>query len=232
MQPPSLAPSGGGSKLSIPFSSGQRMQRAGGRPGRGTSRPFQSPFHRVKGCNSKRVGRHANGYLHFQSPFHRVKGCNLRPPRPGRGYFPPLSIPFSSGQRMQPSAQVPNLRGPRGLSIPFSSGQRMQPRGAPALPGWNECFQSPFHRVKGCNYEPLASVKRVDLLSIPFSSGQRMQLDELVRILAKKLKPFNPLFIGSKDATYDPHRDFRPMKNPFNPLFIGSKDATAAGFRM
>ena len=63
-------------------------------------------------------------------------------------------------------------------------------------------FQSPFHRVKGCNSGSSPSSPR----------------GELPR--------FNPLFIGSKDATPALVQGDALEMLRFNPLFIGSKDAT------
>ena len=64
-------------------------------------------------------------------------------------------------------------------------------------------FQSPFHRVKGCN-------SGVGALVLVDHDG------------------FNPLFIGSKDATESMSVD-ELIKVCFNPLLIGSKDATDDG---
>jgi len=155
--------------VSIPFSSGQRMQLSGWRgigwlvlrrfnplfigskdatppprPRRGGVPPFQSPFHRVKGCNLAIFLIPLAAYLMFQSPFHRVKGCNHRRIR---------------------------------LRILFST-----------------LFQSPFHRVKGCNISPRNH-------AVMYSPG------------------FNPLFIGSKDATLEkrPERQaHRRVSIPFS----------------
>ncbi len=161
-------------RVSIPFSSGQRMQPMTRHAAASRSRlTFQSPFHRVKGCNEIMLpggrvyvnvsipfssGQRMQPFrslggpfpcFRFQSPFHRVKGCNLV-----SAAFPDLylqvSIPFSSGQRMQrPKRKTWPTRWSY-VSIPFSSGQRMQPPG----------FTRP---------------QSVYPVSIPFSSGQRMQ---------------------------------------------------------
>ena len=139
------------SSVSIPFSSGQRMQLPGRRSARGCLLPFQSPFHRVKGCN-----------------------CEEFSPSFWGSYV--VSIPFSSGQRMQRWGTCAPDRGRSLVSIPFSSGQRMQPPGGSGRAPARDPFQSPFHRVKGCN------------------KGRRGP----VRIASFR---FNPLFIGSKDAT-------------------------------
>ena len=89
-------------------------------------RMFQSPFHRVKGCDGETVAGESFDTNMFQSPFHRVKGCD-------------------------------------GIHATGDGLHRGQ-------------FQSPFHRVKGC-----------DTVALPRGDV--------------RMKGFNPLFIGSKDAT-------------------------------
>ena len=61
--------------VSIPFSSGQRMrlEELVGKAVRFTE--FQSPFHRVKGCDII-TACDEDEEAEFQSPFHRVKGCD------------------------------------------------------------------------------------------------------------------------------------------------------------
>ncbi len=71
--------------------------------------------------------------------------------------------------------------------------------GAVATPG-RPPFQSPFHRVKGCNRDEWNQLHTGLTVSIPFSSGQRMQPGLPVG-RDEYLESFNPLFIGSKDAT-------------------------------
>ena len=39
-------------------------------------RKFQSPFHRVKGCDRMVLRKEGSEHDLFQSPFHRVKGCD------------------------------------------------------------------------------------------------------------------------------------------------------------
>ena len=139
-----------------------------------------------------------------------------------------VSIPFSSGQRMRREVVAVEFQGAPPVSIPFSSGQRMRhPRRIPAGP-------------------------RRYPVSIPFSSGQRMRQRLVPHALSEPAPRFNPLFIGSKDATWRPDgsrcasslvsipfSSGQRMRPPsyrvvggggdprFNPLFIGSKDATA-----
>ena len=165
--------------------------------------------------------------LYFQSPFHRVKGCNL----PGLGWvadggWGELSIPFSSGQRMQHTA-IPLYHHPRRSFNPLFIGSKDATGAGISWQGAGMGFQSPFHRVKGCNetcvvgdecycvcsFNPLFIGSKdatillptlghyLLLLSIPFSSGQRMQLTENLYLPFVQGETFNPLFIGSKDAT-------------------------------
>ena len=58
---------------------------------------FQSPFHRVKDCNSEMGAGGEGGKAYFQSPFHRVKDCNAPSPAVS-DIGTVLSVPFSSGQ--------------------------------------------------------------------------------------------------------------------------------------
>ena len=162
----------------------------------------------------------------FQSPFHRVKGCDPSAETKiwNRG---DVSIPFSSGQRMrrvmEVAAELESLcfnplfigskdatpEGPSGrggmppVSIPFSSGQRMRrPSVETRIRKRDPRFQSPFHRVKGCDAAHAGGMRR--LLRRPFQSPfHRVKgCDEGVMVMdLEALTSFNPLFIGSKDAT-------------------------------
>ena len=62
----------------------------------------------------------------FQSPFHRVKGCDSRRRAIALARLRAVSIPFSSGQRMRRNCQVRPSVETKIVSIPFSSGQRMR----------------------------------------------------------------------------------------------------------
>ena len=154
--------------VSIPFSSGQRMRRIWNPAGIGWREPtFQSPFHRVKGCDHG-----------IAAIFH---------------FFDVVSIPFSSGQRMRPASK-------------FSFRLTDRP------------FQSPFHRVKGCDSGPESQRLRNRFVSIPFSSGQRMRPRWGVK-LQDLLRGFNPLFIGSKDATIVTPEPFLAVRRKFQSPF-------------
>ena len=111
--------------------------------------------------------------------------------------FNPLFI----GSKDATLEKRPERQAHRRVSIPFSSGQRMQLREESPPEAVAVLFQSPFHRVKGCN---------------PGGGKEG----------GGGFLSFNPLFIGSKDATRNPERGPRRPRNRFNPLFIGSKDAT------
>ncbi len=86
---------------------------------------FQSPFHRVKGCN--RVGLSATGGSDskFQSPFHRVKGCNGG---------------MKNASFFRRSSFNPLFIGSKDATLQTAIICSTTPK-----------FQSPFHRVKGCN---------------------------------------------------------------------------------
>jgi len=43
-------------------------------------RAFQSPIHRVNGCNREQRAIFATVLVGFQSPIHRVNGCNRNLP--------------------------------------------------------------------------------------------------------------------------------------------------------
>ena len=186
----------------------------------------------------------------FQSPFHRVKGCDPPgwPPPPGGA---PVSIPFSSGQRMR-HGRAPLPAAPRStVSIPFSSGQRMRPTlhsvvyvrpilfqssfhrvkgcdqsGRPCPPTLPPTFQSPFHRVKGCDQlcDDCDSCHAC-MFQSPFHRVKGCDSPTTARP-GRRSSRFNPLFIGSKDATGKLAKSPYVYSRSFNPLFIGSKDAT------
>ena len=159
--------------VSIPFSSGQRMQRENTSRTAIRIKSFQSPFHRVKGCNVREYEPGSREYS-FQSPFHRVKGCNGS----GAGRVAAGAVRFQS-----PFHRV------KGCNLLRFGRTWCHGR-----------FQSPFHRVKGCNTRLRFRRFGMLIVSIPFSSGQRMQPLNLCLDMLQ-LDRFNPLFIGSKDAT-------------------------------
>ena len=111
-----------------------------------------------------------------------------------------VSIPFSSGQRMRLPRAASRQRRIRLVSIPFSSGQRMRPHSLLRRHSRKALFQSPFHRVKGCDRDLAGYCLLYLRVSIPFSSGQRMRLVVKGEAYGAAWR-FNPLFIGSKDAT-------------------------------
>ena len=161
---------------------------------------FNPLFIGSKDATPKASGISSSRLSMFQSPFHRVKGCDACSSSGIGGGSPKVSIPFSSGQRMRLSFSEHNIKslssfnplfiGSKdatesyvekvhddvGVSIPFSSGQRMR-RGLPPPHGGRASgFQSPFHRVKGCDKGAAEAPRlRTAQVSIPFSSGQRMR---------------------------------------------------------
>jgi len=95
------------------------------------------------------------------------------------------------------------------VSVPYSSGQWLQ------LPSKNrfsivlDPFQSPIHRVNGCN--PLAEVQigGVSIVSVPYSSGQWLQLLATVSTSLRLDKVSVPYSSGQwlqqKDNAPPPH---------------------------
>ncbi len=62
--------------VSVPYSQGHRMRRIAARNSGKTSREFQSPIHRVIGCDRGDRVRPGTEEGEFQSPIHRVIGCD------------------------------------------------------------------------------------------------------------------------------------------------------------
>ena len=60
------------------------------------------------------------------------------------------------------------------LSVPLSSGQWLQPK-PKEEPKKQGFFQSPCHRVNGCNESTLTVSLPAKQLSVPLSSGQWLQ---------------------------------------------------------
>ena len=198
----------------------------------------------------QRSGRTPSGSraVLFQSPFHRVNGCNSavsRKPCGSRHSFNPLFIGSKDATSQLWTANIRSLSGFNPLFI----GSKDATTDMFSHIHNGLTFQSPFHRVKGCNCSDILSCGQQCLcVSIPFSSGQRMQLLEMMHSCSRnsvsipfssgqrmqrrfslrrvqQMLCFNPLFIGSKDATLWKLLE-QEAYNCFNPLFIGSKDAT------
>ena len=208
---------------------------------------FQSPFHRVKGCNSDALV-FRTVMKKFQSPFHRVKGCNQELSA-WIVSCKKVSIPFSSGQRMQL-----HRRGVHNTTLrcfnPLFIGSKDATMLLEVVLTRGVMFQSPFHRVKGCNEFRMPRVFRAGGSFNPLFIGSkdatggrlggwpsnlkfqspfhRVKGCNGCRAVIKKWPPrgFNPLFIGSKDATMRISVPQGAKLYRFNPLFIGSKDAT------
>jgi len=190
---------GGWMKVSVPYSSGQWLQRLWAKMGAHQISGFQSPIHRVNGCNYQLLRNNPSVRLRyrfsplfigsmaatmrgeeiwdastrFQSPIHRVNGCNCYW-KNDYHYNVSVSVPYSSGQWLQHSkGNVPNHDD--AVSVPYSSGQWLQhvwrQRDNPTL----DTFQSPIHRVNGCNLDQSGGCSSHEKVSVPYSSGQWLQ---------------------------------------------------------
>ncbi len=213
-----------GSRAFNPLFIGSKDATADSGPGRGTSRPFQSPFHRVKGCNYAATIGAFGAVTSFQSPFHRVKGCNSTLP-----YVRPVPhMPFNPlfiGSKDATCCTIRCCHCLCDFQSPFHrvKGCNFPPR--PASASLMRPFQSPFHRVKGCNHSLLLHVTIAKETFNPLFIGSKDATRRPARHAAGRPGAFNPLFIGSKDATGN-RKERRDGDASFNPLFIGSKDAT------
>ena len=185
-------------ELSVPLSSGQWLQQ---------SRRFQG------------VERQAD----FQSPCHRVNGCNAEWERTA-DTLSILSVPLSSGQWLQPGPSVPgSCLSP--LSVPLSSGQWLQLIALCSNSPLTKSFQSPCHRVNGCN--AAAFRKREGRWPAFQSPCHRVNGCNESEYITEKPPCFfqSPCHRvnGCNRAGPDP----RPvLKNTFSPLVIGSMAAT------
>jgi len=134
----------------------------------------------------------------FQSPIHRVNGCNdvaIGDVLPAIA----VSVPYSSGQWLQPRACGAGSSS-TAVSVPYSSGQWLQQLCQLFIDSQPEEFQSPIHRVNGCNAWKRGWLPERCKVSVPYSSGQWLQhqpanIDDLLN------ECFSPLFIGSMAAT-------------------------------
>ena len=192
----------GPQRVSIPFSSGQRMRlnQNGFSPSRNSV--FQSPFHRVKGCDLQQRAR-GRDKLAFQSPFHRVKGCDFTTKNTTIIYYRRFQSPFHRVKGCD-CAECANV------FQPFIT------------------FQSPFHRVKGCDRGRDKLAGGGDGVSIPFSSGQRMRRVVMIPLCVSRSRVSIPFSSGQRMRPYRAGVA-SAEKIRFNPLFIGSKDATGRG---
>ena len=135
----------------------------------------------------------------FQSPSYRGKHCNSKR-EPGRCGVSSVSIPFVSGQALQPT-RSPGPVAERSVSIPFVSGQALQHRrGYRPSTTWF-WFQSPSYRGKHCNYHltvvPDQSTKEFQSPSYRGKHCNRHPFPCLARFASS----FNPLRIGASTAT-------------------------------
>jgi len=112
--------------VSVPYSSGQWLQ-----PGTTVyslptePAPFQSPIHRVNGCNKVEDKAKMSDASEFQSPIHRVNGCNS----------PIKSLPTANIDSFSPL-----FIGSMAATITKVLYDEIKRE-----------FQSPIHRVNGCN---------------------------------------------------------------------------------
>jgi len=161
---------------------------------------FQSPIHRVNGCNGRGslpekvcggsfsplfIGSMAatasdgqHGYLNneFQSPIHRVNGCNKTR-----------------------SITIPTIT--ETVSVPYSSGQWLQHHGTGGSMGSRQCFSPLFIGSMAATVPSAAGPIPVIRVSVPYSSGQWLQLPASATQVEISLPSFSPLFIGSMAAT-------------------------------
>ena len=169
--------------------------------------------------------------MFFQSPFHRVKGCNtlaaMQLAEIGMNPFNPLFIGSKDATgRREPQAE------PLGdLSIPFSSGQRMQRGGNGRRPVRLSAFNPLFIGSKDATPGRRERSRVVAKSFNPLFIGSKDATSRHVFVMHSTVCTFNPLFIGSKDATSDIETLLEYGVISFNPLFIGSKDATSVVLR-
>ena len=159
--------------ISVPSSSGTRVQLVCGDKSHAAHVRFQSPLHRGLVFNSRKIGPLVFGRCVFQSPLHRGLVFNaildFRRPR-----LCLISVPSSSGTRVQLPGS-PMVRQAFCISVPSSSGTRVQP-----CAGGNRrasvCrFQSPLHRGLVFNRSWKISLRDLRSISVPSSSGTRVQ---------------------------------------------------------
>jgi len=61
------------------------------------------------------------------------------------------------------------------VSVPYSSGQWLQQPVPAKIDASQVLFQSPIHRVNGCNREDCEDIAELIQVSVPYSSGQWLQ---------------------------------------------------------
>ena len=88
----------------------------------------------------------------FQSPIHRVKSCNDASIVKNLRAVPPFSPLFIGSNPATQECVLTQSRS-RYLSVPYSSGQILQPDAGETWTAVATFFQSPIHRVKSCNVE-------------------------------------------------------------------------------
>ncbi len=116
---------------------------------------------------------------------------------------PSVSIPSSSGKRMQHLAGQ-ELGGQllQNASIPSSSGRRMQPDLTNHGDGIEVQFQSPLHRGDGCNItSSLPAGAATAEFQSPLHRGDGCNAPLRRPWRRNSSLRFNPLFIGETDAT-------------------------------
>ncbi len=140
----------GGRLVSVPYSQGHRMRRSARLAPRLPSSGFQSPIHRVIGCDVPGTTGPTPHHL-VSVPY--SQGHRMRPTVTFRRTAPwmKVSVPYSQGHRMRLSNDITAVPGKSLVSVPYSQGHRMRLMPRPARSCGRSLFQSPIHRVIGCD---------------------------------------------------------------------------------
>ena len=162
----------------------------------------------------------------FQSPLHRGLVFNLASPSglmPPQPNFSPLFIgdSCSTHRSQRKSSQW------RYISVPSSSGTRVQRRAVTA-----QAFQLGMISVPSSSGTRVQLVfprrqRQLKLISVPSSSGTRVQPCTLLNAVPIS-SYFSPLFIGDSCSTINTAVGPPPVNN-FSPLFIGDSCSTRSG---
>jgi len=137
-----------------------------------------------------------------------------------------VSVPYSSGQWLQPWILAMSHHCILGFS-PLFIGSMAATRNGHGKRGNQVTFQSPIHRVNGCNLQHQQNLHADVLCFSPLFIGS-MAATEVDEVSWAEGKGFSPLFIGSMAATEVDEVSWAEGKG-FSPLFIGSMAATSVG---
>ena len=184
---------------------------------------FQSPCHRVNGCNVFREEDDQPGCIGFQSPCHRVNGCNKAnrtccrnrrpfqsPCRRGNGCISRrIGVRFPFQTTFSPlvvgAMAASQLRTPKGLRrLHFQSPCR---RGNGCICSWTQLYipwpwslSVPLSSGQWLHLHAISSPGRLSSLSVPLSSGQWLHPDSLAD-LEERIQAFSPLVVGAMAAS-------------------------------